>query len=104
MAYTIDLTGKTALVTGGASGIGFAIAEGFQEAGAEVIVTAQSDESLEKCVDKTKFGSLRKLKLDVTNDISIEKIFDEIDELHILVNNAGRIKEVWNIELSILQM
>ena len=49
MAYTIDLTGKTALVTGGASGIGYAIAEGFQEAGAEVIVTAQSDESLEKC-------------------------------------------------------
>ena len=92
MAYTIDLTGKTALVTGGASGIGYAIAEGFQEAGAEVIVTAQSDESLEKCVDKTKFGSLRKLKLDVTNDISIEKTFDEIDELHILVNNAGRIK------------
>ena len=47
---------------------------------------------MEKCVDKTKFGSLRKLKLDVTNDISIEKTFDEIDELHILVNNAGRIK------------
>ena len=74
----LDLTGKTALVTGGASGIGYAIAEGFQEAGAEVIVTAQSDESLEKCVDKTKFGSLRKLILDVTNDISIEKSFDEI--------------------------
>ena len=74
MAYTIDLTGKTALVTGGASGIGFAIAEGFQEAGAEVIVTAQSDESLEKCVDRTKFGSLRKLKLDVTNDISLSLI------------------------------
>ena len=92
MAYTIDLTGKIALVTGGASGIGYAIAEGFQEAGAEVIVTAQSDESLEKCIEKTKFGTLRKLKLDVTNDISIEKVFDEIDELHILVNNAGRIK------------
>ena len=63
MAYTIDLTGKVALVTGGASGIGYAIAEGFKEAGAEVIVTAQSDESLEKCnVEKTKFGAYTKDK------------------------------------------
>ena len=83
MAYTIDLTGKTALVTGGASGIGYAIAEGFQEAGAEVIVTAQSDESLEKCVDKTKFGSLRKLKLDVTNDITAYSSSDKSCKCHI---------------------
>jgi|TARA_B110000261_G_scaffold99896_1_gene112616 NAD(P)-dependent dehydrogenase (short-subunit alcohol dehydrogenase family) len=92
MAYTIDLTGKVALITGGASGIGYAIAEGFKEAGAEVIVTAKSDESLEKCNVETKFGSIRKYKLDVTNDISIEKIFEEIDDLHILVNNAGIVK------------
>ena len=92
MAYTIDLKGKVALVTGGASGIGYAIAEGFKEAGAEVIVTAKSDESLEKCNVETKFGSIRKYKLDVTNDISIEKIFEEIDDLHILVNNAGIVK------------
>ena len=92
MAYTIDLKGKVALVTGGASGIGYAIAEGFKEAGAEVIVTAKSDESLEKCNVQTKFGAIRKYKLDVTNDISIEKIFEEIDDLHILVNNAGIVK------------
>jgi len=92
MAYTIDLTGKVALVTGGASGIGYAIAEGFKEAGAEVIVTAKSDESLKKCNIQTKFGAIRKYKLDVTNDISIEKIFEEIDDLHILVNNAGIVK------------
>ena len=92
MAYTIDLTGKVALVTGGASGIGYAIAEGFKEAGADVIVTAKSDESLEKCNVETKFGAIKKYKLDVTNDISIEKIFEEIDGLHILVNNAGIVK------------
>ena len=45
---SFSLKGKVALVTGGASGIGYAIAEAFQEAGAEVIVTAKSDESLEK--------------------------------------------------------
>ena len=86
------LSGQTALITGASRGIGKEVALYLGRSGAEVIVTAQSDESLEKCVDKTKFGSLRKLKLDVTNDISIEKTFDEIDELHILVNNAGRIK------------
>ena len=92
MAYTIDFTGKIALITGGASGIGYAIAEAFQEAGADVIVTAKSDNSLEKCNEKTRFGTLRKYKLDVTNDISIENIFAEIDDLHILVNNAGIVK------------
>ena len=92
MAYTIDLTGKVALVTGGASGIGYAIAEGFKEAGADVIVTAKNYENLEKCNVETKFGAIRKYKLDVTNDISIEKIFEEIDDLHILVNNAGIVK------------
>jgi len=92
MTYTIDLTGKVALVTGGASGIGYAIAEAFQQAGAEVIVTAKSDESLKKCKEKTKYGILKKIKLDVTNDISIENLFTQIDDLHILVNNAGIVK------------
>jgi len=93
MVYTIDLTGKIALVTGGASGIGYAIAMAFLEAGAEVIVTAKSDESLEKCNIKTKYGVLKKYKLDVTNDISIDNILNEIGDLHILVNNAGLIKK-----------
>jgi len=92
MAYTIDLTGKIALVTGGASGIGYAIALAFLEAGAEVIVTAKSDESLDKCNIKTKYGVLKKYKLDVTNDISIDNILNEIGDLHILVNNAGLVK------------
>jgi len=92
MAYTIDLSGKVALITGGASGIGYNIALSYLEAGAEVIVTAKTDESLSKCKNDTEFGTLKKYKLDVTNDISIEKLFDEIDELDILVNNAGIVK------------
>ena len=89
MAYTIDLTGQSGTDYNQA---GYAIAEGFKEAGAEVIVTAKSDDSLEKCNVETKFGALRKYKLDVTNDISIEKIFEEIGDLDILVNNAGIVK------------
>ena len=92
MAYTIDLSGKVALITGGASGIGYSIALSYLEAGAEVIVTAKTDESVKNCVTNTEYGSLKIFKLDVTNDISIEKLFSEIDKLDILVNNAGIVK------------
>ena len=92
MAYTIDLSGKVALITGGASGIGYSIALSYLEAGAEVIVTAKTDESVKNCVTNTEYGSLKIFKLDVTNDISIEKLFFEIDKLDILVNNAGIVK------------
>ena len=92
MAYTIDLSGKVALITGGASGIGYSIALSYLEAGAEVIVTAKTDESVKNCVVNTEYGSLKIFKLDVTNDISIEKLFFEIDKLDILVNNAGIVK------------
>ena len=92
MAYTIDLSGKVVLVTGGASGIGYAIAISFLEAGAEVIVTARTEESIKNCKTITENGSLKIFKLDVTNDISIEKLFAEIDTLDILVNNAGIVK------------
>ena len=92
MAYTIDLSGKVALITGGASGIGYSIALSYLEAGAEVIVTAKTDESVKNCVANTEYGSLKIFKLDVTNDISIEKLFSEIDKLDILVNNAGIVK------------
>ena len=92
MAYTIDLSGKVVLVTGGASGIGYAIALSFLEAGAEVILTARTEESIKNCKTITENGSLKIFKLDVTNDISIEKLFAEIDTLDILVNNAGIVK------------
>lgn len=92
MAYTIDLSGKVALITGGASGIGYSIALSYLEAGAEVIVTAKTDESVKNCVTNTEYGSLKIFKLDVTNDISIEELFSEIDKLDILVNNAGIVK------------
>ena len=92
MAYTIDLSEKVALITGGASGIGYSIALSYLEAGAEVIVTAKTDESVKNCVTNTEYGSLKIFKLDVTNDISIEKLFSEIDKLDILVNNAGIVK------------
>lgn len=89
MSREIDFSGKTVLVTGGASGIGYGIALAFLEAGADVIVTARSDATLEACEPHTAFGELTAHKLDVTNDLSVEELLERISELDILVNNAG---------------
>ncbi len=89
MAWEVDLSGKVALVTGGASGIGHAAALALMQAGAEVIVTARTAKSVAACSTTTPFGELTVCKLDVTNDLSIEEVMDRIDRLDILVNNAG---------------
>jgi len=91
MPYVIDLTGKTALVTGGASGIGYGIAVALAEAGAEVTVTARTEDSLAACKLETPFGRLRPLQLDVGDDASVEAALDEFDALDILVNSAGTV-------------
>jgi 3-hydroxybutyrate dehydrogenase len=51
MQFTVDLTGKTALITGGASGIGLACVERLAAAGAEVIVVDRDEEHALKVAD-----------------------------------------------------
>ena len=90
-----DLTGSTALITGGTSGIGRACAERFVSYGANVIVTC-----LENFEDPNreleKFDGLQKVSvqaIDLSNTDSILHCFTSVTELHgkidILVNNAG---------------
>ena len=88
--------GKTALVTGGNKGIGFAICKGLAELGFEVIIAARSQEKAEaaaKEIAKEGDRSLRTLELDVTDDYSIhsavQTLEKEIRHLDVLVNNAG---------------
>ena len=50
----IDLTGKTALVTGSTLGIGYAIAKGLAEAGAEVIVNGRKQQAVDEAVTRLK--------------------------------------------------
>ena len=52
MLQEISLAGKTALVTGGATGIGFAIAEEMADAGAHVVIVGRREEKLKEAADK----------------------------------------------------
>jgi 2-keto-3-deoxy-L-fuconate dehydrogenase len=82
-----DLTGKVALITGGASGIGAATARRLSEAGASIIVA-----DLNEVTAKTLAGELsgaKGLAMDVTSTASIAAVMDGLNRLDILVNNAG---------------
>lgn len=98
------LANKVALITGGTSGIGLAIAEAFIESGANVIITGRSQEKLERTKaylesknEKTK--TVLALTLDNKDIASFEKmmniIINQYGRLDILVNNAGVIGSDW---------
>ncbi|MCU5772939.1 glucose 1-dehydrogenase [Erwiniaceae bacterium BAC15a-03b] len=85
------LSGKRALVTGGTRGIGFALAAGLAQAGAQVIITGRQQATLDAAVaqlqqlDVTASGLL----LDVTQPEQIRAAFAALEAPDILINNAG---------------
>lgn len=95
-----DLTGKTALITGGTHGIGMAVAKTLGKAGAKIVINDISDEKLEACkVEYQKDGlDVYVLNFDVTSEEAVDKGITEIEKnvgpVDILVNNAGIIKRV----------
>src|SRR5882762_8671507 len=86
---------KTALVTGGASGIGAAITEVFAKAGALVYVADRDEKGAQAQAEKIQHdgGKARALALDVTSEdqcaAAATLIGNEAGVLDILVNNAG---------------
>jgi len=81
------LDGKTALITGGASGIGEATARLFSEAGAEVLVVDIDGARAESVANS--LPNSRALRCDITDEDDVRRLFAGIDRLDILVNCAG---------------
>lgn len=92
---SFSLKGKTALVTGAGRGIGRAIAVGYAEAGADVVIVSRTQSDLEETAEFIHLAGAKAylFEADVTNKGQVEEIFETLDSEHvtvdILVNNAG---------------
>ena len=89
-----NLKGKRALITGSSQGIGYALARGLDQAGAEIILNGRNKEKLDKSAKSLNAKqSLYKLCFDVTDknetNEAINKFENEIGSIDILINNAG---------------
>jgi NAD(P)-dependent dehydrogenase (short-subunit alcohol dehydrogenase family) len=90
-----DLTGKTAVVTGGNTGLGEAFARALVEAGASVALAARSRERSERVAEaiSDSGGTAVAVDLDVTETQQVDRMLEEVTErlgpVDILINNAG---------------
>ena len=88
----MDLTGKTAIVTGGTKGIGRAIAQALVRAGLKVAITARNENDIANAVSELNFagsGFATGHLCDVRDYDQVKSVFAEIGGVDILINNAG---------------
>ncbi|MDH6252529.1 gluconate 5-dehydrogenase [Chryseobacterium sp. H1D6B] len=102
-----DLSGKTAVVTGGTHGLGMAMAEGLAAAGAELAVTSTTPSKLEEALNyyRGKGYEATGYLFDVTDELEAAQKVALMEAAHgkidILVNNAGIIKRVPAVEMEV---
>jgi len=90
-----DLTGKTALVTGGSRGLGLQIAEALGEAGAKIMLTSRKAADLEEAAAHLQAMGIdtRWIAADASQPAEVKRVADEtlqrMGHVDILVNNAG---------------
>lgn len=91
-----DLTGRVALVTGGSKGLGLAMARGFAEAGADVIISSRHEDELKAAVAQIQDGTGVRAEYhvaDMTERKDVARLAKEslarMGRVDILVNNAG---------------
>ena len=95
MAYTIDLSGRVAFVTGASSGLGAQFARTLASAGAGVVLASRRVDKLKelRAIIEGEGGNASVVELDVTNQASIKSAVahaeTEMGSIDILVNNSG---------------
>lgn len=95
IAELISLQDKTAIVTGGSMGIGYAIVKRLAEAGANVVIADVSDVGEAKATEIKKMFKVKAIfvKTDVSDEASVNSLFAQTEKafggVDILVNNAG---------------
>lgn len=95
MAYSIDLSGRVAFITGASSGLGAQFARTLAAAGAAVVLASRRVEKLKdlRAIIDSEGGDARVIELDVTDHDSIKSAVahaeTEVGSIDILVNNAG---------------
>lgn len=89
---TEELENKVALVTGGGSGLGRAIAKKYAKNGAQVVILGRHEDTLKETAQAVE-GKISYVVADLTKDEDIQKVADYVkdnfEKLDILVNNAG---------------
>jgi 3-oxoacyl-[acyl-carrier protein] reductase len=83
---SFDFTGTTVLITGGTSGIGYATASLFRDAGAQVTITGTKPAATDYDADLSGMAYHR---LQFTDNDSVDALAHDFDQLDVLVNNAG---------------
>lgn len=102
-----SLEGKVAWITGGAYGIGFAIAEALARAGARIAINCRSQSNLDKALAdfEAKGIQVKGYIADVTDETQacnlVNRIEGDLGVVDILVNNAGIIKRISMTEMSV---
>jgi NAD(P)-dependent dehydrogenase (short-subunit alcohol dehydrogenase family) len=121
MSLDLQLSGKTAIVTGGSAGIGLAIARGLYSEGVNVAIAARNSERLDKAVADiqslpTSVAKVIPISADLTQAESIERVVSttlaQFGKIDILINNAGSARagsfleinddtflDAWNLKL-----
>jgi NAD(P)-dependent dehydrogenase (short-subunit alcohol dehydrogenase family) len=106
MSYApLELTGRTAVVIGGTSGIGRVIARGLAQAGADVVATSRRQDLVDECAAEIEALGCRSLR--VTSDVDDRSTLDALlaasleafGKVDIMVNCAGRTKRTPTLDV-----
>ena len=107
MAYSkLELTGRTAVVIGGTSGIGLTLANGLAQAGANVVATGRRVELVQRATEEIRTMGVRSIAIpcDVGSRASLEKLLSvtvqELGRVDILVNCAGKTRRTPTLQIS----